>query len=187
MACKCPVGRPRLVVDRCCCRWSLRTGVLIIAVLEIVFCIIFAVLYGVQNKSPLNVEYGISTNILIAQVLEPLIHGGVACVLIYGIWKRRRQLVWAWLWVRGVLLLTDISTPLFSALIFTNWVICLMFSLISVVVCYNMVVVRSYALNMKEKEEEDEEHVYLEEEDQAIEDGSCTIRYGHMQDEENQA
>ncbi|XP_069943466.1 uncharacterized protein [Cherax quadricarinatus] len=138
-------GRPWLVVDSCCC-CSLKRGVYIIASLEILACFVSIILLLVHMKFP----------DMVGRILELLAHIVITSILIYGVKKSRRHLVMGWLWMRSVMLMTDLSVfAIDSILIFHTWPLFAIISVVFVGLCCAMVVVRSYALTMTATEEDE--------------------------------
>ncbi|XP_071544214.1 uncharacterized protein [Panulirus ornatus] len=142
-----------LVLDQCCfCCCSLRTGVLIIASLEILFLVAVCIDFGMFLYVSAGEGSARLLEWLVASTLETIVHCGFTCLLIHGVRKNRPQLVWAWVWTRGVVMLTDFCTLFIGAFVFVEKAL-LPVSVASVILCYNILVVRSYALKMKEGED----------------------------------
>ncbi|KAK7019781.1 hypothetical protein SK128_015382 [Halocaridina rubra] len=134
MKCLSNDGKPILVFGKCCC-FSLRTGVLVIASLEIFFEILVLLLHivlasvfvtGNLDKEQLQisnhsvsldqpqvtqVEHHGSSDELMDKTLRLVLHETVAVVvsviLIYGVKKNRVGLMKMWIWVRAINLLDD--------------------------------------------------------------------------------
>lgn len=133
MLCISSNGKPILVFDKCCC-FTLRTGVLIIAGLEILFSLSIMVLHlaltNVISSAPSHDPIEIVTvhppglvppeehpmpsyppsGILddtVRGVLHAVVFIVVSCLLIHGVRKNRIWLMKTWIWMRAVILLDD--------------------------------------------------------------------------------
>ncbi|XP_045625072.2 uncharacterized protein [Procambarus clarkii] len=137
----------RLVLERCCCCCSLQTGALIIASLEIVVCLALIITVLTQFSDD------------VGQIFELIAHIVIAFVLIYGVKKSRRHLVVGWLWMRGVVVIMDFIILALDSIVFHSWLLLVLSIVTTVILCYTMLVVRSYVLTMSEAEEEDKVHL----------------------------
>ncbi|KAK4321534.1 hypothetical protein Pmani_007656 [Petrolisthes manimaculis] len=143
-------GRPKCLFTRCCC-CTLRTAVIVIASFEIVFCLLLSIFFALLIPvNPVLHSTGYGNLSPIAMFLQVIIHFGVACALIHGIRKNNRRLMWAWMWARGVEVVTDASKMLvFSLVVVESVEIFFIIFAVSAVTVFNIMVVRSYILELK--------------------------------------
>lgn len=133
-------GGPRFLLTRFCCCCSLRTGTLVIASLEFVIIAAVLVLQMCYQKMTSGAAAGM--------VLEIFVHLLVACLLIHGVRKHQPFLVWGWVWMRCVLVVTDLANYVVKVAYSQILGAVVLAVLFTAALTYNILVVRSYAYTM---------------------------------------
>ncbi|XP_069987754.1 uncharacterized protein [Penaeus vannamei] len=142
-------GEARLTISRCCCL-SLKTTALIVVATETLF-ILMAIVFMAIAKAMMPGFPLILSHFVVLE-LELLIQLIMSCVLLYGILKKRRELVRAWVWVRGVCFFTEFLMGALSILIIQLWNVGLVLLLLSLIAFGNMLLIRSFGFHMQQRE-----------------------------------
>ncbi|KAK4318237.1 hypothetical protein Pmani_001204 [Petrolisthes manimaculis] len=141
---------PRFQLTHCFCL-TLRQGVIIIAALELTTFVSLITYNGVMLQKAGRFQY----MIVLDDLLEIIIHFVVAMLLVVGVWRERRQLVWAWVYTRIVVLGTDIITLLVATAVILDWPYVVYGIMLVPIYAVFIVVVRSYALHLKARDNKD--------------------------------
>ncbi|XP_042870619.1 uncharacterized protein LOC122252295 [Penaeus japonicus] len=142
-------GEPRLTISRCCCL-SLKTSALIVVAAETLFILITIVFLAIAKAMMPGFPINLSRFVVLE--LELLIQLIMSCVLLYGILKKRRELVRAWVWVRGVCFVTEFLMGTVFIFVIQLWNVGLVLLLLSLIAFGNMLLIRSFGFHMQQRE-----------------------------------
>jgi len=131
----------KCLVQQCCCGCTLRTGSMIIAVLNLI-ANIFNIANGAYSAVGPDHYQGGWVGVIVA-----ILHLIVSILLIIGINKEKRNFIMIWVWVSIVVIVITLIVGVIS--IFSGGLSVLIASIIAVLLWgYCVVVVRSYAISL---------------------------------------